>query len=237
MMSPWVRLSLPIGLGLIAGVLNWTATSAKLRPLVCVGITGSLERGASFREEQLAPVEIRGDLQQLREVAIPWDDRALLYGRQTPRDFSDGDLLLWRDATPLPKEIVAEQGEVLIHVSLGSITMVPDFIRVNQHIGFMVRQERRSGPKDDDLERAALLAHKAELLGPFVVKAIGTRIVDGDQRDQSKGDPRTLTIPVKYLQSLKQLEDKADRLQSALSGHGPETIVGVVLFPDGSPSK
>jgi hypothetical protein len=182
----------------------------------------------------MMPIEIRGDLSQLREVAIPWEERAILYGRQAPRNFTTGDLLLWGDATPLPKEIVAQPDEVLIHVSLASMTMVPDFLRVDQQIGFMIRSEAGSADVNNGFVNLASKRPKAELLGPFIVKAIGTRLVDADHPESESGDPRILTIPVKYLKSLKQLEDKADRLQASLTGYSEERVVGVVLFPDGT---
>jgi hypothetical protein len=231
-MKAWIRIALPNGLGIVAGILNYSATTSKLVPLVCVGMSQPLKSGEMFQDTNLIPISIRGDVGQLREVVIPWDERAVLLGRNTPRDLAKGDVVLWRDATPQRREIVPGRDEVLIHVALNSITMVPDFIRVDQQVGFLLRPRDESSQPSNDGDTSTATRHKAELLGPFTVKAIGTRLEDSPSEKDAGGDPRVLTIPVKRLAESNQVEDKADRLEAALHNSGSEMVVGVVLFPD-----
>lgn len=235
MMNHWMRLGIPLALGAVAGVMNWSSNISRIAPLDCVRVDSDLPRGEKFSEGNLVRIEISGDLKRLPDTAVPWDDRAVLYGRPTPRDLKKGDLVLWRDATPTPKELPAREGEVLMSVSLGRMTVVPDFIRVGQEVGFLI--ERASKSREANNESAPEQRAKAEYVGPFRVLAVGKRVSAArDSGTAKKSDERILTVPARFLPNSRQLDDQSDRLLAALDRRGTEHVIGVVLHSTAEPT-
>jgi hypothetical protein len=232
-MNHWMRLGLPLGLGLIAALLNWVSTTAKITPFVAIRVSRDLERGNELVAECLEPLEIRGDLAELPNSAVAWKDRAILFSRPVPRALKRGDLVLWRDATPLPKELPAYRGEFPFGLSLAGMTIVPEFIQVGQQVGFLIGKapQLRSDTAGEQKEQAKTAYEPAsEYIGPFRVLAVGRRVTPGGELADTDGSrSQILTIAARFASQSQRPDLQTDRLVSATAGFGGNKILGVVL--------
>lgn len=102
-MSRWLKLGIPVGLGILAMFLNWMAGMSSLEPSYFVRINTDMRPGDKFSEENLSVLELRGPTGTLQATAIPWKDRSVLFNRECARELKKGDILFWRDATPPPE--------------------------------------------------------------------------------------------------------------------------------------
>jgi hypothetical protein len=233
-MNHWIRLALPVGLGVVAAVVNWATVSAKLQPEAFVAVNVNLAAGQPVRPADLAKIELSGDLGSLREAAIPWEHRAAVYHRAVPRDLVAGDIVLWRDATALLDELPRD-GEDKLSIPLSDIPFIPRFILVGQEVGFWIAgaEEEISPPpdaSDEDLSGAAVTP-KGEYVGPFRVLAVGERATPGEP---SANDVRgrvnqVLTIAVKLDPQTRRLDEKTQHLLSLLNNHRRQRIVAILL--------
>jgi len=246
MMSGWMRLALPAGLGIVAGMINWWSTLSKLEPVACVRVTGNMVAGEPFAESSLERFDLPGNRASLTETAIPWEERAILYGRPARRSLEPSDLVFWRDATPAPKRPVVHKGEVPLSISLSGMTVVPEFLEVGDQVGFLLtNDEDLDGLRQEDLPDATPSAgptKSTQYVGSFRIVALGIRTTAApDAEDPENSDNRVLTVAARFLPSTRQLDAEADRLVAALEGLRGEDVVGVVLHsiaPDSErPSK
>lgn len=235
-MNHWLRLALPLGLGLAAAVVNWVTVSSGMKPMAFVRVNRSLARGAVFTAQCLERVEMSGELGKLPYTAVRWEDRATLYERPTPRQLLAGDLVLWRDATPLPRELQTQPGEVMMGISLAGMTSVPEFIQVGQQVGFFVGGEGKpAAPVAADGSQSPPSRTPLEYLGPFRVLAVGKRITPGGEvLDGERNSMETiLTVAARFLPNSRRLDERSARLLSARTGFSGERILGIVLHRDG----
>jgi hypothetical protein len=238
--SNWIKLALPLGLGVVAGVINWSVTMTKIKPIACVALAADLKAGEKLSENVLLPMELSGNVPRLTHTVVPWQERAILYGRAVPRTMQAGDLIFWRDAAPAPKELLVCKGEVPLSVSLRGMTVVPDFLHVGQQVGFLVatnpgRKRREPVASDPEPEPEC---KSTRYVGPFRILAVGRRTspsADGSERTSE--DTRVLTVAAKLLPNTGQLAAMADRLVAALNGLRDEQAVGVILHYDAAVSR
>lgn len=228
-MNPWMKLGLPVGLGLVAAMTNWAATSSKLKPYACVRVASDIGYGDPIQENLLTRFEVRGDLASFPKTFVPWDERALLYGHLAPRPFKEGDLVMWRDAAPHENVLPTQPGELPMSVSMRGMTVVPDFIQVGEKVSFFVGRDPSRVRNSDPAEADAGLAIDpgvAKQIGPFRVLAVGTRTTQVDQ--STKQRDTSLTIAAKFA-SDGVLDEQSDRLLAALKGFNGAHVLGVVL--------
>ncbi len=236
-MSLWIKLGLPIGLGLVASFMNMVATTSKLAKYVAVRINQEVEFGVPLREEMLERAEISGDLFNLPKSFVAWKDRASIYGHPAPRRFETGDLVMWRDAEPQNNILPTNAGELPMSVSLGGVTVVPEFISVGEQVSFFVGKQPSRGTRDpadwDSRDHLAPAARSiAHQIGPFRVLAVGnrtTKLGQGQTRNE-----RILTIAARIAAG-GVLDEKSDRLLAALKGFDEMEVMGVILHKTSGP--
>lgn len=233
-MNHWIRLALPVGLGIIAAVVNWVAVSARLQPEAFVAVNANLAAGDPVRPDNLVQIELSGDLGSLRQAAIPWEHRAAVYHRSIPRDLIAGDIVLWRDASALLDEM-PKDGEDKLTIPLSDIPFVPRFILVGQEVGFWI-----AGSEDDDLtpleaEPGQEDERKGEYVGPFRVLAVGERASPGEPgTDDARGRVnQVLTIAVKLDPQTRQLDEKTQHLLTLLNERRQQRIMAILLHSPG----
>lgn len=224
-MSHFTKLGLPIALGLVAAGMNMAASSSRHTPFDCVALDHDLDNEAAIQEKDLVKVSVSGDFDELSGSFLGWNDRALLYGRTLPRPLKKGDVLLLRDAKPHENLLPVQQGEQPMSVSIGQMTVVPEFIQVGQYVSFFVGKE-----KDETLEFDSGFQGQddrvASRIGPFRVLAVGTRttvMAEGKKRNE-----RTLTIAART-SSDGELDRHSDSLLAALKGFDGIELLGVTL--------
>jgi hypothetical protein len=233
-MSGWLKLAIPVGLGLAAMYLNYTAGTTRQEPSYFVQLGGDLKTGDKFTEDNMVMLVIRGASENLKAAAIPWKDRSVLLNRECSRDLKKGDIVFWRDATPPPEEITIGPGEVAFHLSLGQISSsLPSLLKVGDEIGFFLAPEKVAAPTDPKSPKPATKQPaEFEYIGPFRILSIGTKVSpEANPGAGSGSDNRELTLAVKLQGDSKKLEPKAARLVEALMAtqRGEPGIVAAVL--------
>jgi hypothetical protein len=205
-MKTWLRLVIPVGLGLAAVWLNTTVMNSKLQPQTFIVVTDNLEAGDSFRPSSIGPRSFSGKVADLLESAVPWEDRAVILGREVPRPLRSGDLVLWRDATPPARELTPDEGEASLPISLGDIDIVPNLLLVGEEIGFYVNGSvlNSSLPINyEDPEKFSVglnlpgipSASDPHYIGPFRILSVGQRLTRTSE-ESSNRDSQIITIAI-----------------------------------------
>lgn len=96
-MTYLLRLFLALGLGACAAGINWVYMSSLAKPTLYVAVDTSLKAGQTIDENDLRPIPVPGDDDQLRKSLIPYSSRSVLFGRKASRGYLDGDLIFSRD--------------------------------------------------------------------------------------------------------------------------------------------
>lgn len=96
-MSHVGKLSIAVGLALLAAALNAMWLSAEKRPATFVAVAVDVKEGQPFSDELLTSVPVPGDSEKLRESLIPYASRAILYDVKASRDYTRGDVVFQRD--------------------------------------------------------------------------------------------------------------------------------------------
>ena len=93
-MKNWSRLILPLGLGVLATVINASAMTSRLDPIELVAVTRQLKPGEKFTAEDLDKVQVSYPSSHLNRHFWTWDEReALLQQVGTPTQLEAGDLV------------------------------------------------------------------------------------------------------------------------------------------------
>jgi len=233
-----MKLLVPLLLAVAAGVLNYAALSRR------EGATGSetflqaaedVAAGAPIGEGAVRPLPISGtdeELAALRAAAVPEAERATVVGNPAPRPLKKGDLILWRDTVPPPRDLEAGPGEKVLPVSLEGVTVEPGLLKVGREIGFLVDP---GATAEDPRSRPA-----PEYVGPFRLLSVGA-VVSPDAYAPAGGGPgragdrRVVSVAVK-LDAENRLDARSGRLVAALSSADRRRIVAVLLDPAPAPA-
>jgi hypothetical protein len=201
-MNYLVKLAIPIGLAIVAVVLNLMASAHSQQLIQFVSVRTDIAPAQPITEDALAPISIPiGTAETLKGVVLPWSERAVLFGRPAPlRGLKKGDIVFYRDANPDPG-LNLEPGEVAMHLPLeGLVTgSLPAIVNVGDEITFWVYRPVPVDPKGV----VAGPKPKGEPIGPFRIVSLGKKVTrdfpeapgsgSSDQRDISfavRPDPK-----------------------------------------------
>lgn len=102
-MTNITKFGLSLVLGLAAAALNWMWLTAEKTPPTFVAASVEIVRGEQLSDDNLKPIPVPGDMAELSESMIPYQNRAILFGTTALRDYAGGDLVFHRDIEP-PEE-------------------------------------------------------------------------------------------------------------------------------------
>jgi hypothetical protein len=235
-MNPMLKLVLPIGLGLLAGGLNWFAVKKGPPPRAMAVATAEIKAGDVFKESHFGKLMVPGELtDNLPKTAVPYEHLETLYGRESTRDVKKGDMILWQDSTRPGWELSAMPDEKALPISLEGLSSVPKLIRVGDQIGFLVSKEQPvvKGADAKSLDRRPPDELNLDYIGPFRVLSVGERISrDNSDKTMSprNGDERVITVAVK-MGTDGQIDARTRKLISARYGEKTvgQRIVGIVF--------
>jgi hypothetical protein len=97
--SNLTKLLIAVGLALTAAVLNAAWLSAEKNPPAFVAAAADLPAGEEITDEMLSSVPVPGNPDALSSSLIPYDNRAILLGLKTSRNYIQGDMFFQRDIT------------------------------------------------------------------------------------------------------------------------------------------
>jgi hypothetical protein len=96
-MSHVGKLSIAVGLALLAAALNAMWLSAEKRPATFVALAVDVKQGQPLSDDLLTSVPVPGDSDELRKSLVPYSGRAILYGVPAARNYVQGDVVFQRD--------------------------------------------------------------------------------------------------------------------------------------------
>jgi hypothetical protein len=220
-MSFLLKLTIPVGLGLAAGAMNYAVVSAQVRPYPYVVVRKHLLPGEVLPAEALDRLEVPGDRERQKRTMVPFEEASTLVGTVCQRELRPGDVVLFQDVTPL--EYVPKMGrdERALPVSLAGVTVEPTLLRPGLLVDFVVvpprpRDGRIADDKDEPDASTAITT-----VGPFRILSIGRRVENKPTGDDAKqrGAPaneRNILVPLKVLAD-GHLDENSTRLNEAVA--------------------
>jgi hypothetical protein len=183
-MKHLVKLLLPLGLGIVAGVAHFLVLARVVARERFVVVTVDMAEGQSFQDSDLGSVPLSGNLGSLQTAAVPEKERSILPGRRTNRPLKAGDLVFFRDVvTPAPV-LDLHPGEQALPLAPERVAYEPTHIQVGQDIWFII-----AGPAAAAPGGGAPGGGRSErtVVGPFRVLAVGRRTRRSDPAADEPG--------------------------------------------------
>jgi len=214
-------------LGALALVLNWYYLYSKTRDIETVefiGVNRPVAAGEVLREEFFEPVPVPAKQvsDRLRQYAYLYSDRSTVANIQATRNYEKNDLVLRSDyRTPQPELNLAENERLLL-ISVDSRNFVPALVDPGDLITFVIPRSgggrpTPASPGDVPAVRDDVLLEGNEMIGPFTVASLGSRLSSAKVMRANRGtsaQERVVGIRVKV--EGDGLEHKAIRLLELL---------------------
>jgi hypothetical protein len=160
-MKNWAKLALPIGLGIVAGIMHYQVLAPALTPHAYCQMNCDRKPGDVIDKSCLTSITLPGDFKRRAQTLVPYEDLAAIIGSHATRELYKGDVVFYSDTThdelsPLPNEAD-------LTVRLPAELVSPGTLRVGASLLFYVKK------KTDDHNAS----NKPETLGPYRMLAIG----------------------------------------------------------------
>jgi hypothetical protein len=170
-MKNWIRLLIPVGLGGLAFALNAWIMAQRLTPERFVRVTSDVPCGEPLELASLAPVEMFGDLGSMREVLIPWDDRALVIGATLRQSVLAGDPVLridveYEDPGSPFVESVPGIGEEELTIPIRELNLTSERLTPGQMVKVIVSPLGQPAAAEGSGDEVRL-SRSQQILGPF----------------------------------------------------------------------
>lgn len=240
-------------LGLLGASLNYVYLDNKTRHVKTVSFIGlrdeaRLRPGDPLKEEDLEEVRIpEMHVGNLKKYVYLWQDLETVKGIRAIRPYQGGELLRREDYRTPPPELKLAKGQLLVWVPVDNRSFVPDLVNPGDKVTFTVPTLRGPTPAvrpaagDDPANPGEspvaprVEAPNLELVGPFVIAAVGSRLGSSEVSKAVIGrsvNDFELGIFVKNegTDSDPRMEAKALRLIE-LSRRVGNQGVGIVLHP------
>lgn len=191
-------IAVAVMLGLLGAALNYVYLDNKTRHIETVSFIGLREEarlrpGDPLKEEDLEEVRIPSQKAgNLPKFVFLWQDLETVRGIRAIRAYQGGELLRREDYRTPPPELKLAKGQLLVWVTADNRSFVPDLVNPGDRVTFTVPSTRgptpavrpalAPGAEDVGADPAAgqavprVESGSVELVGPFVIAAIGSRL-------------------------------------------------------------
>ncbi len=161
-MNYLIKLLIPLALGIVAAVINWSVLSSGTQPVYYVTVKKSLNVGDRFELELASPLGLPPSFRDLSTTIVPYRDRGVLSGRVVRRRIEAGDPIFFADTDLGGEWLTLGPSEELFPVELGKLSVDPALLRIGNQIRFRVPPvSNEEGP---------------QWVGPFRIVAVGSKI-------------------------------------------------------------
>ena len=219
-----LKLIVPIILGILAASLNWFVLKDKTTPGRYIKVKEDVKAGAQFAEDNLGLLEISADDGSLKETAVPYQHRSILFSNHSLRNLKKGDLVLWRDVPALP-----EPGEDQLPVALEGASVVhPRLLVVGNEITFVVAPGLAAPTPPAGSDAAKPAATDLKYVGPFRIVSVDGSLL---RQEDNKGQERKITVALKLVKG--KADDNGRELMEAIKAReqGQHPFVEIILHP------
>ncbi len=236
-MNNWMKLALPIGLGILAGVMHYQLLVPQLTPHAYVQVNRDLRPGDRFDSSCLTRIDLPGDFKRLSEALVPWEHRKVLSGWHATRELRNGDIVFLSDTSDY--NLALGPNEVAQAVELGQGMVTPGSFRVGAALRFRMSRSDRDSSADRDVKPTmtkdpvtdawiSVRPTESRTLGPLRILAIGADTIhDGRLSTKDTYDPRNVTLAFPCDPRTGELIPWADRLLDALMAESDESVVSI----------
>jgi hypothetical protein len=217
-------ITIAVSMGVVGLVCNWLylqqqAGDYKRVSFVGVDQNATINQGDVFKNGSLKRIDVpRNSLGDLREVAVPWNQKDLVIGQKATRSFGlhGTEILTWKDlAEPPTKNLnqLISAEERVMWLPVDSRSFNPQHVNPGDEVSFRIPRFGGEGSS-----RNKPLVGGGEIIGPFKILALGDRKGSPDVHSAaglSAGAENILAIAVKVDASGK-LEARAQKLSDTL---------------------
>jgi hypothetical protein len=230
-------------LGLVALVLNWYYLYSKTRDiegLRFIGIKAGVivEPGEVLREEHFEPVLIpaaNNNVERLRDYAYLYEDAKTVANIKATRKYEAGDLVLRSDYRTPKVELDLAENERVVLIAVDSRNFVTELVDPGDLITFVIpRYDNRTptpaAPAGAPDVRTDVLLDTNEMIGPFVVASLGSRLSSRAVSANRGVAGQEKIVGIRVQAEGSQLERKAMLLMERLEQSNGRNIQ-VILHP------
>jgi hypothetical protein len=206
----YVRILIPVGLGLAAAFLNFYLVWSMVAPVELVVAKEDIKAGNELNAEMLDKVSVHADPKLFRSV-VPYAERgAALLQLRAKRELSRGEVILFDDVWRKGARPELRPGEKALTVSVRR-NRTPSNLRVNDWIEFRVYDELpRSGPLLDGRDKGPS-PKSIPPFGPF--RVVGLDDDESLETQSARSTERvrkiTVAIPADDLVTPPQVQAKS----------------------------
>lgn len=248
-------------LGLLGASLNWVYLDNKTRQVKTVSFIGvrndaKIRPGDALQDSFLEEVRIpEMNVGNLKTFVYLWQELETVKGIRAIRAYQGGELLRREDYVTPPPELKLGKGQLLIWVPVDSRAFVPDLVNPGDQVTFLVPSVRTAvsgapaptpatpvdpaDPTGLPPVAAPPSATNVELIGPFTIASVGSRLGSAEVSRAMMGRSVSdfeLGVFVKNegTEGAPRLESKTTRLLEMSRRVGNQGI-GIILHPRETP--
>jgi hypothetical protein len=198
-MNYLIKLLIPLALGIVAAVINWSVLSSGTSPVYYVTVNKALNVGEPFLLEMASPLGLPPQFRDLSKTIVPYRDRGVLSGRIVRRRIEAGDPIFFADTDLGGEWLALDPSEELFPVEIGEVAVDPGLLRIGNRIRFRVPPlSGEDGP---------------QWIGPFRIVAVGSKINNNFSDDKSRSfSSGRLEVGIAY--NLQRDGDQLKRLEA-----------------------
>jgi hypothetical protein len=228
----WMKIGLPVGLGIVAACINWAAVQSDLAAEDYIVVSKDLKAGDLFTPDVLQKLTIRRNEGSLKDTAIPYSDIAMLYNSPCGRNLKKGDLVFLRDAPMSRRDVFLKKDERAYQIDLENIKYEAGLLIVGNQIGFVIPLDRYGKvfvPPTYGALKSDMTDSSYHIDGPFRIVSVGMRVnAYGDAADgHQPAGSRIISIAVKPSPDGK-LDETTSRV---IEARQKNAIQGIILYP------
>lgn len=215
-----------VGLGVAGAFANWLYLAQKAHELDQVEFIGvaddvKINSGDKFTDSHFKVIAIpRNAVHGLEDAAILWRDKNTVVGQAANKSYSPGEIILRQDLkTPPVIEMVEALGpnDVAFGVAVDTRTAVSSNLNPGNIVSFIAPLYSGPTPVGDGSTSERRAGTGTELIGPFEILAMGTRMGRPDilrASGATAAQENVMTVRVKTVNG--EPEEKWRRLLDAL---------------------
>ena len=179
-----LKLLIPLGLGIVAAVVNWMVLSANTQPIKFVTVKKPLRQGDLFDLEVCDELRVPPSFKGLSKSAVRYEDRGVLSGRRVRRDIAPNDPVFFADTDLTGKWLALEKTEELFPIELDDVAVDDNLLRIGNMIRFrLTAMDGESEPP---------------WVGPFKIVAVGSKINNNFSEERASASGGTLSVGIAY---------------------------------------
>ncbi len=206
-MSYTVKILIPIGLGIVAAILNLVVLNGRTKPVSFIKVNRDIKYGEPIEGSVLEELQLPAEFSHLKDTAVPFEDLGVLIAQPAQRDLTKGDIVFLRDIAIRGERIDLRSGETAFPLTLRDVEIPSVILQIGNELEFKVKP---SGANNANAEPI--------WVGPFRLLSVGDK-VSNDENSKTGSTSPTITVAFdsratgKRQEHQKLLEQAADQLR------------------------